>query len=228
MDFILLYTMLALRLEMAPRLEQRMELMQKLEHLLPGLGVEGTPANLKKMLRTVPQTTDGEVNYLISGGWACDILSGEQREHKDIDVIILDDGVTYMDTDNMHPSDYFGILSTDEEDMRENHTRMAHWKQEEKYVYVPSPEFLIASKIAPYNGRPSREKDLNDVYNVMRTKKSIDFNKLMSVFSRVSGLEEPGRYALCLTRMHNSVNGNPEQFKQTLATVSEHLADKLR
>ncbi len=228
MDFILLYTMLALRLEMAPRLEQRMEIRQRLEHVLPGLGIEGNPANLKKVLKTVPQTTEGEVNYLISGGWACDILSGEQREHKDIDVIILDDGVTYMDTDNMYPSDYFGILSIDEEDMRDNHTKRAHWKQEGKYVYIPSPEFLVASKIAPYNGRPSREKDLNDIYNVMRSSKTIDFNKLMSVFSRVSGLNEPGRYALCLTRMHNSVNGSLEQFKQALATVSEHLADNLR
>src|SRR3989338_6752715 len=191
-------------------LAQKLEIKQELKELLPKLGVAGTLKNLKYVLREVPQFDEGKVNYLIAGGWACDILSGNKRKHHDIDIIILEDDISYLDTDNNEPQDYFGILSTSTEDILQNHIIETFWKQGRRKVYVPSHEFLITTKIAPYQGNPSREKDLEDIVNLMKSKDSLDFYKLKSTFSKVPELEEPQRYALCVYKLYKCRNENED------------------
>lgn len=208
-------------------LEMRMELRQDV--FPPSLGIDGTPKNLKSVLRRVPQfdKENNRINYLISGGWACEILSGRERKHKDIDILILNTDLYYEDTDNMEPENYFGIISTTADVIKKNHISKKYWMLGRKNIYVPSVEFLIASKLAPYKGKPARSKDLEDVVDLLQTRSKINFKNLVSAFSIVNGLDDPIRYATVLYKLHECKNQNYEGLVCAVYQVSKYLTNYL-
>ena len=79
-----------LRLELKPIMEQRIELrlVQHLQGDLEDKWLTGNPRDLETLLNTQPPMSKrGNVNYILGGGWASEILTGNVREHHDLDVV---------------------------------------------------------------------------------------------------------------------------------------------
>ena len=152
---------------MSIMMEPPRQVMGPLKELLqtmavPG-GVPGSPENLLRVLETIPQYTAGDVRYLVAGGWAVELLTRISREHHDLDFLILERGIDIIGTDCLTPENYAGAFIATQEEVRWHHVKYVLWNYGQMTVYVPSPEFLVASKLAS----PMRQKDINDV-NALR------------------------------------------------------------
>lgn len=135
----------------------------------------GRPTDLETLLRTHPQVTPkGEIQYLVAGGWAVELLTGVERHHHDLDVINLVGIPFSYRLDEQKPEQYFETLSLQPEEYLD-HMTAVDWtrktfvstiprKKAKKthHVYVPVPEFLFLSKIAGFLRAP-RDKDYVDL-----------------------------------------------------------------
>lgn len=179
-----------MRFPMRMRTRTRMRLRLRFEDFS---GLEGTPENLLEILDTIPQVdTNGDISYLIGGGWGVEILTSLPREHHDIDVVILDETIPYnFRTDNRKPEDYFSIICTDSQDIRTNHTTPHHWEYGKRDVYTPGCEFLLVSKVCEGFGREPRDKDYEDAGRILQTQ-DLDPERLRFVFEKTetSNIEE--------------------------------------
>lgn len=127
-------------------------------------GKEGTPDNLAKLLKAMPQWNGScyKQDWLLAGGWAVELLTEQHlREHHDIDVVICGTKPLYLDCDEVHADNYFGVISTTTRFIREHCVRWVSWEHENTCyeVAVLCPEFLFLSKIL----RPPRSQDQDDV-----------------------------------------------------------------
>ncbi len=158
-----------MKLQMGQVLAQRLE--QRLELQL-GIGLHlhqpdfqeflsGSKEDLLLLLKTNKQVDkEDKLNYLVSGGWAIEMLTGKKREHHDLDVISISEVPLTYSVDNQEPENYFGVFSVPGEKMASDYTQKVTW--ERRTVYVPTNEFLLLSKLAGFMRQP-RDKDLHDI-----------------------------------------------------------------
>ena len=150
-------------------------------------GLEGTADNLAQMLNKFPQRSEnGDLKYLLAGGWAVELLTGSEREHEDIDVICVDEehlsiyntSVGSSNANDERASLYyalhFGEIPT--KSIKRNYIQEINWERTNLPVVIPSTEFLLLSKII----RSLREKDFYDVSMIFATQ-DIDQNKLVNI-----------------------------------------------
>ena len=81
----------------------------------------------------------------------------------------MQDDIRIIGTDCLQPENYAGIFMAPREEIRRHHVREVFWDYGSGNVYVPSPEFLFASKTAI----PMRQKDIHDV-NALRETLNLD------------------------------------------------------
>lgn len=175
-----------LEIGLEQRLEQiqeaRLELAQAPKMLLlapekeKGNWLGGSPEDLRTLLSTNPQRTGESLNYLLGGGWAVEILTGQKREHHDLDVVQISRVPISYRLDLQRPDNYFGIITIPGRVLAQEHTLQVDWQAHKEYpelfkgeveVYTPSYEFLFLSKIAGFLREP-REKDVQDLRALAR------------------------------------------------------------
>ncbi len=130
-------------------------------------GTPGTPENLASVLTAAPQQYDGFAVWALAGGWAVELLTGVNlRGHHDIDTLVLSDRPFYLDTDVVHPDDYFGVVSCNRDFVLHECTQIVPWRYGEHdfIVCVARPEFLFMSKFL----MPPRPQDWDDVQLLVR------------------------------------------------------------
>ena len=132
-------------------------------------GKSGEPKNLADLLESVPQMDETMQRYdwILGGGWAVEILTGEHlRDHHDLDAVLLTGRPLYLDCDVVHTQDYFGVLSCASRFIRSSCIQESEWEFEGKYYTVGMlcPEFLFLSKIL----RSPRPQDWEDVELLVR------------------------------------------------------------
>ena len=161
------------QMTLEPPINIRRDLQQILQSIvaMPDGETPGTPENLLKILRAMPQIQGENVRYLIAGGWAVELLTEVQREHRDLDFLILDDSISLIGTDCLTGNNYAGKFISTTEQIKRDHVRKVHWNYGNMDVYVPSPEFLLASKVA----KPMRQKDIADVNALKATFKISEY-----------------------------------------------------
>lgn len=158
-------------------------------------GKDGTPENLVILLSEVPQFDPDhrEPIWVLSGGWAIELLTGEHlRHHHDIDAIALSGEPLYLDCDEVHTNDYFGILGCTRKYLLSNCVQRVSWTHGEQTfdVSVVHPEFLFCSKIF----RAPRPQDWDDVCLLVRKFVSTFDLKLIAELARrnICGFDRPG------------------------------------
>jgi|GEM_PF-4940461 hypothetical protein len=154
---------------------------QELALVGPGLGeapwLSGDPKDLEALLTDCPQKNkDGKIDYLLSGGWAVEMLTGEKREHHDLDIVNLSRVPLTWQVDEQMSENYFDIFSMKSQNLLENHSQKVDWDMGESYpeisdkefeVYMPSNEYLFLSKVAGFLMKP-RDKDHDDLKNLSK------------------------------------------------------------
>ncbi len=194
------------------------------------VGLEGTSDNLEKMLKEFPQKSKrGSPNYLLAGGWAVELLTGNQREHEDIDVICIDEeylsifntSVGSSRTNDQRAAIYyamnFGKIPT--ASIRRNYTQEIEWVNSDQLVVIPSTEFLLLSKILG----PLREKDLYDVVAILKTQ-DINPKKLANII-RKSGLDKPNEHASQIYSLSRNLK-KPETSSQAFEELANYKGIK--
>jgi hypothetical protein len=189
---------LGLRQVLRLRLEQRPILRQALDAEEIKNFLSGKPKDLEKLLNDHPPVhKNGSVDYVLSGGWAAEILTGVNRAHHDLDIIRMNQGLLLnYSVDEQKPEDYFGTFSLTKDEMEE-YVQIVKWNPRSKYPFMkdktyslalPTVDFMLVSKICGFLKEP-RSKDYEDISalaKVIDIEKSYEpFTKL---FQRIPGL----------------------------------------
>lgn len=124
---------------------------------------------LEMILETEPQRDhSGLLRYLVTSGLAVEMLTGFQRSHHDIDLVIMDpENQSYWDligTDNVTPRQYWADMEFDP-DFLETTAREARTRKQGKSptVEVVHPAIIMVQKSSDAWGRPPRKRDNDDV-----------------------------------------------------------------
>lgn len=142
----------------------------------PGLPptAEGSLRKLEMILEAEPQRdASGALRYLVTSGLAVEMVTGFQRPHHDIDLVIMDpENQNYWDligTDNVTPGQYWADMKFDseflEQTAREARTRR---KGKSPVAEVVHPAIIMVQKSSDAFGRPPRQRDVNDVVAIAR------------------------------------------------------------
>lgn len=113
----------------------------------------------------------GYLRYLVTSGMAVELVTGFEREHHDLDLVIMDPANTdYWEvyvTDNVTPQRYWAKMKFDpaflSDTARETQTRGDHGVVAE----VVHPAILMVQKSSNAFNRPPRDKDRADVIAII-------------------------------------------------------------
>lgn len=148
----------------APRFELEPALRRAVEHfLVPKSG----QVELEHLLTTEPQRgTEGHLRYLVTSGMAVELITGFEREHHDLDLVLMDDRsqaeLDVFQTDNVTPHTYWAKMRFDPWFLEET-AWMAKTIPTRMNVEVVHPGILIVQKLSNAFGRIPRKKDHDDV-----------------------------------------------------------------
>lgn len=135
---------------------------------------EGRLHQLELILETEPQRDRaGRLRYLVTSGLAVEMITGFERSHHDIDLVIMDpeDGNRWslLGTDNVTPGRYWADMKFEpiylEETARATRTRK---EGKAPVVEVVHPAIIMVQKSSNAFGRPPRTKDNEDVSAIVR------------------------------------------------------------
>lgn len=123
-----------------------------------GVSVIGsTKKDLHALLRKYPQDyTPGRLLYLVFGGFATEVLTGVERSHSDIDIIIPPQAPPLQGINCYKLYDIMKSFHVNKENADSHHIVRVHW--EGHNVYVPCASFQRSCKI-----NFSRPKDRYDL-----------------------------------------------------------------
>lgn len=124
---------------------------------------------LEMILETEAQrNANGTLRYLVTSGMAVEMVTGFERPHHDIDLVIMDpDNRSHWDligTDNVTPGQYWADMEFDAEFL-EATARKAKTRKRGKSptVEVVHPGIIMVQKASDCFGRPPRPRDKDDV-----------------------------------------------------------------
>ncbi len=159
---------IALRLLLAQRKKPRVMIalrqMLRAPEFFGGKG--GTASDLYDLLLVLDQfDADGNIRWVLGGGWAVELLTGVKRPHHDIDAVLVGPKPAQIDTDAVTPRDYFGVISCSRRHLIASCLDIVEWRyaQEEFRVIVLKPEYLFCSKFV----RRPRPQDWKDVVSLV-------------------------------------------------------------
>lgn len=158
----------------ARRIEGNLEL-NRLRRVIEAIVVPGAgKSELEELLALEPQRDEaGNLRYLVTSGMAVELITGYEREHHDLDLVIMDPANTnyYWEiygTDNVTPQRYWADMRFDPdfltETVRDARTRGNHGPLAE----VVHPAILMVQKSSNAWDRPPRPKDNADVGAIVR------------------------------------------------------------
>lgn len=129
---------------------------------------------LEMILEAEPQRdARGALRYLVTSGLAVEMVTGFERPHHDIDLVIMDpENRNYWDligTDNVTPGQYWANMKFDPEFL-EASAREAKTRKRGKspVAEVVHPGVVMVQKASDAFGRPPRKKDQDDVEAIVR------------------------------------------------------------
>lgn len=129
-------------------------------------------SELEELLDCEPQRTEeGYLRYLVTSGMAVELVTGFEREHHDLDLVIMDPANTdYWEvygTDNVTPQRYWARMKFDpaflSNTARVTQTRGDHGAVTE----VVHPAILMVQKSSNAFNRSPRSKDKADVVAII-------------------------------------------------------------
>lgn len=173
---------------------------------------------LKELLRVVPQKQNGQVAYVVAGGWAVEILSGKSRPHGNINVLVMDPEKQVLESHRC--LDYLGVLYLDkalDRALVKRDVIEADWKRGHCKVYVPSPEFMIGTKLLPRSAVDNpRGKDMADVITMLKAY-SPRKKFLAKVFRALPYVRDPETVAEYVSETARYVRTHPKDKKAGVA-----------
>ena len=221
-----------IRLNMGPVLRQRqtlrLELLQetrdRISDFFERYRNRGIP--LKELLGHVPQYNSDHslLTYAVAGGWAVEVLTGKKRQHSNINVIMLDPEKTVLNSNRC--LDYLFLQYDKSKRLGKEQVVERDWEQTKEGVYVTSPEFLIATKVAPHNGDLAREKDLVDVVYLMETQPRLHSTKIEKALRNYPGLTDRDQYVKQLMQIYESKKSRVKQ-RYALEDLSQNIANSI-
>ncbi len=128
---------------------------------------------LERLLARAPQLDkDGNPRYLLTGGMAVELLTGFERSHKDLDLVIMDgkdkSKWDMFGTDNVTPARYWANMAFNREFLEQTAVKVKTRPNGGKEVLVVHPAILMVQKLSNAFGRGPRPKDLEDVGAIVR------------------------------------------------------------
>jgi len=165
---------------------------------------QGSSGHLLYYLNRRPQVDNSGLHYLVAGGWAVELLTQHQRNHRDLDLLYFtmpdypeEKGVDWYVLDGG-----YGYLNIDMpgEILKQAHTTSVFWQHGKIEVYLPTPEFFLISKLTCLLGY-TRPRDNLDIKALLSTQ-NLDLEKLMQVlqYADSSNHEELVRNIIILSQ----------------------------
>lgn len=129
---------------------------------------------LEMLLEAEPQRdTSGVLRYLVTSGLAVEMITGFERFHHDIDLVIMDpenqSQWDLMGTDNVTPGEYWADMKF-EPAYLEDTARLVRTRESGRspVAEVVHPAIILVQKSSDAFGRPPREIDKTDVAALVR------------------------------------------------------------
>lgn len=157
---------------------ERARLIRVLRQLIGDPGVppteDGRLQQLERILALEPQfDSEGRLRYLLTSGLAVELITGFQRDHHDIDLVIMDEHESnrwlLIGTDNVTPGQYWADMKFEPDYLqrtrRQEFTRI---NKPSPRVEVVHPAIILVQKSSNAFGRPPRERDSQDVSAIVR------------------------------------------------------------
>lgn len=157
---------------------------------IPTLVIRQGYKDLSKITTSYPQTANGRLRYLITGGWAVRLLveanGGTPRtDQKDLDLIVTTDN-TYAvpdGCDGWYRDRYVDVFEINRQVLVNEHSvrivpRRLLGLLEKSPIYITGPEFLIISKLYGF-GKAPRPTDIADIQAILSSCK-VDQKRLAS------------------------------------------------
>lgn len=189
---------LALGVKLEQILAQRIELVLGIGPPIDENWLTGSLEDLSQLLTEEPQLDDkGRLRYVISGGWAVELMTGKQREHHDLDIITVSRKPFMFKVDEQSAKNYFQTISITNNELLEKHVVETEVNFDKNYsglklgtinIITTSPEFLFLSKIAGFKKEP-REKDLDDLESLSLLKHTYSVSDLHDLIGHIIGLQ---------------------------------------
>ena len=156
------------------------EIKPELGMLLTGFSqivVAGTKDELAELLNKHPQRdSKGRLIWLLTSGMAVELATGLEREHHDLDIVVMDEKYTgkweFLGTDNVTPGQYWAYMIFDPQLLEETSIKLAFTTDDNKVqgveVEIVHPTIIMTQKLSNAFGRDPREKDLSDAVGVIK------------------------------------------------------------
>lgn len=152
---------------------ERARLIGKLRQMIGDPGVppteDGRLVQLERILTAEPQfDSEGRLRYLLTSGLAVELITGFQRAHHDIDLVIMDSARsrrwTLIGTDNVTPGQYWADMTFEPEYLtRISRNVRTRRNKPSPNVHVVHPAVILVQKSSNAFGRSPRERDEQDV-----------------------------------------------------------------
>lgn len=169
---------------------------------------------LEAILAAEPQRDlEGRLRYLVTSGFAVEMITGFKREHHDLDFVIMDaeqtDHWSLMGTDNVTPGEYWAGMHFDP-DFLEGTARSVRTRKlsQSPSVEVVHPAIIMVQKSSDAFGRPPRPKDTADVTALIHYWKETeqDPHEWDPIISISLDALPPGEMHVTLKRMRSHVS----------------------
>lgn len=136
--------------------------------LPPPVSISEAMDRLTSVLDTEPQRDqDGNIRYLLTSGLAVELTTGFERDHHDVDFVIMDPShVNYWEiwgTDNVTPGQYWAHMKLDP-DFLSMFSSLIEFRYRGRVYQVETvdPAIILIQKLSNTWGRNPRQKDLAD------------------------------------------------------------------
>lgn len=129
---------------------------------------------LEMLLDAEPQRDrTGTLRYLVTSGLAVEMLTGYEREHHDIDLVIMSPTDRrrwdLIGTDNVTPGQYWADMAFEAKFLEETAIAVKTRKRGNSPVAeVVHPAIILVQKSSDAFGRPPRKRDMDDVSALVR------------------------------------------------------------
>ena len=158
----------------------------------------GSFEELVELLEKHPQrNSKGELVWLLTSGMAVEIVTGYEREHHDLDVVVMDSRNYWrwelLGTDNVTPGQYWADMRFDENYLDETSIKVKFdYRGQIHEVEMVHPVLIMTQKLSNAFDRPPREKDVADAVAVLKLWESHE-----------------GKSAAAINIVHETINALP-------------------
>lgn len=132
----------------------------------------GKISELVELIDRYPQrAANGQLVWLLTSGLAVELTTGYQREHHDLDLVVMDPNHLWqwelLGTDNVTPGQYWA-------DMKFNYQALAasacavkfRFEQKPYQVEIVHPAIIMTQKLSDAFKREPRQKDIQDAASI--------------------------------------------------------------